>query len=494
MHQTKQCGRVCLLFTGIFLICFGSCIFIFFESIYDLLLNYNLRFEPGSLAYQGWERSPPVETNIYLFNWTNPEDIKNHSVKPEFEELGPYRFYEVKGKSNISFVDEHVNYKTYTSSFFDEKKEGRNLSDVINSINTVAVSIGYQARFQSYWTKKMISFGIGSRSAHLYVTKTVRELLFDGYDDPILGIISKIPFVGAPEKGGLFFGRNGTVGLDGTYSLNYKNDEHFGEVLLWDGKNETNFFSGECNAVKGSGGEFFPLNRKRDQIVMFSSDLCKSLVLRYVEDVTIKGVHGYKYSAEYGFDNGTVHPENACFCNGECIPTGVFNISSCRQGSPSFLSFPHFYNADPIYQNAVKGMKPNKTQHEFYMILEPKSGIVMEVQAGMQLNMLIQRVSSISLYDKLPKIFMPVFHITHKAELTDEIASGLRMLQSLPEYCNYFFYATLLLGCFCISFALFSLFCCNKDKEKNKYDIHPVKTSLYEQVPMNEKKADIVWT
>lgn len=70
--------------------------------------------------------------------------------------------------------------------------------------------------------------------------------------------------------------------------------------------------------------------------------------------------------------SGTKRPENSCFCNGECIPSGVFNVSSCRQGSPSFLSLAHFYGADSYYTDAVKGMQPDR-KHQFYIVIEPVS-------------------------------------------------------------------------------------------------------------------------
>jgi len=36
-------------------------------------------------------------------------------------------------------------------------------------------------------------------------------------------------------------------------------------------------------------------------------------------------------------------------------------------------SEPHFYNADPQYENAVHGLTPNKTLHESVVIVEPVS-------------------------------------------------------------------------------------------------------------------------
>lgn len=50
---------------------------------------------PDTRVYDNW-KSPPLDLNldIYLFNWTNPEDFGNLSTKPILEQVGPYRFNE----------------------------------------------------------------------------------------------------------------------------------------------------------------------------------------------------------------------------------------------------------------------------------------------------------------------------------------------------------------------------------------------------------------
>lgn len=73
-----------------------------------------------------------------MFNWTNPEDIKNPLVKPKFEEVGPYRFKEVKEKINITWHENQtVSYKTKHFYYFDAENSVRNLSDVITIVNMV---------------------------------------------------------------------------------------------------------------------------------------------------------------------------------------------------------------------------------------------------------------------------------------------------------------------------------------------------------------------
>lgn len=49
----------------------------------------------------------------------------------------------------------------------------------------------------------------------------------------------------------------------------------------------------------------------------------------------------------------------------------MMNISSCRYGSPVFMSFPHYYAGEEFYLNEVEGLAPNKEKHESYFTLEP---------------------------------------------------------------------------------------------------------------------------
>lgn len=81
-------------------------------------------------------------------------------------------------------------------------------------------------------------------------------------------------------------------------------DEKFGKIITWNHRNESDYYEGECNAVKGSAGEFYPINQKPDYIEFFSSELCKFAKLEYEKDVVVKGVKGYKYTGKNIFDNG----------------------------------------------------------------------------------------------------------------------------------------------------------------------------------------------
>lgn len=83
--------------------------------------------------------------------------------------------------------------------------------------------------------------------------------------------------------------------------------------------------------------------------------------------IYINDIKGTEFGAESDVFN------NTCYCpsSGCLLPPGVRSLSLCGNSAlPIYISFPHFYLADEFYRQSIIGMKPNKTLHEFKMILE----------------------------------------------------------------------------------------------------------------------------
>lgn len=146
-----------------------------------------------------------------------------------------------------------------------------------------------------------------------------------------------------------------------------------GSIKNWNYDSRTDFFADKCGELSGSAGEFYSPHQTREKpVAFFTPDMCRTLNFDYEEDVNINGLKAFKYSAgAKTFDNGSIYEENECFCSGDCMPSGVLNISSCRFGTPVFMSLPHYFNADSFYPDQVEGMNPQKEKHQFYLALEP---------------------------------------------------------------------------------------------------------------------------
>lgn len=126
----------------------------------------------------------PLYLDVYFFNWTNPEDFLDETKKPVLNEIGPYRFREIRDKEKIVFNDNStVSYRTKSTFYFDEVGSNGTLDDVITQLNIVAVGASAQALSMDYVKRKHVSLGLKVYDQELSISKTARELLFEGYED-----------------------------------------------------------------------------------------------------------------------------------------------------------------------------------------------------------------------------------------------------------------------------------------------------------------------
>jgi hypothetical protein len=213
----------------------------------------------------------------------------------------------------------------------------------------------------------------------LHVQKTAAQLMFDGYEDNLIQTakilnIKKIPF----DKFGWWYMKNASGELMGDFNVHTGVDDisQLGVIKNWISNTRTEFFPDKCvSSKKVSTGEFHSSHLTREQsISVFSADMCRSLNLDYEEDMDVHGIKAFKFSGGPKLvDNGTMYPENSCYCTGECMPSGVLNVSVCRYETPVYMSFPHYLHADPFYRQQIEGLKPVKKKHEFYIGMEPAS-------------------------------------------------------------------------------------------------------------------------
>lgn len=97
---------------------------------------------PDTRVYENW-KTPPMELHldIYLYNWTNPEEFGNLSSKPILQQLGPYRFIDKPDKVNISWhpANSSVTYRRRSFYYFDAAGSAGSLDDEITTLNAVAL-------------------------------------------------------------------------------------------------------------------------------------------------------------------------------------------------------------------------------------------------------------------------------------------------------------------------------------------------------------------
>ncbi|XP_057336645.1 protein croquemort-like [Microplitis mediator] len=489
-------GLICLIV--------GSLLSCTWRVIFDGILKKELPLTPNSRSYELWKDTSKLPMNIdfYFFNWTNPEELRVPGKKPNFVQMGPYSFVERRVKVNIVFHPKNntVSYDQMKYWYFDAKRSNGTLQDKVVNLNTVAVSAAHTIRYWLPVMQSTLSFILAS--SKIYVEKTVSELLFEGYKDEIISMSSMVasdefevpPF----DRFGWFYMRNGSTFFDGHYNVATGQEDlsELGIVKYWNYKDTTKYYRSPCNVVEGSAGEFWPPNPPKDDVIsIWTADLCRPLVYEYSEEVMHQGMKGYKYqlgrislgnntkrrypheqakyfekttTTEDFFSAELTTPSNInnnksknsinkeddpdvvnigqCFCNGECTPMGLINITACRYGAPGFVSLPHFHKADPIIRDQVVGMNPKDEEHNFYVTLEPNTGIPLDVAARLQINILLQPSLTVDFFRNVPRVYFPMFWFNFRGGTPDNLAWGLKQLLTLPSTGLYTSLAMAILG------------------------------------------------
>ncbi|XP_014210137.1 protein croquemort isoform X2 [Copidosoma floridanum] len=463
--------RALLGSAGLTLIIFGAALYLLRHAIFGKIVNNVLSLTPNSKAYEMWRDTDKMNTylDIYFFNWTNPEDLLDLSKKPNLVQLGPYSFRERREKVNIVFHPENdtVSYQQRRTWFLDKSRSNGSLDDKICELNVVAVSAAEKTRFWPYMMQQSLSYMLDQFSSKYYVVKTVDELLFTGFEDHLIsmGRMSGLDDTAPPfDRFGWFYERNGSTMFDGTNNMatGVNDIENLGKVLKWNYQNATNYYESPCNAIEGSAGEFWPPYRTTEDIRLFTPDICRPVTYEFEKEVVYKGIQGYKFAlgkktlsndtrrhyphqqfkyvesmtTAEGFssaDPTVIKPqpeidrdfkemnEGKCYCNGECSPMGVLNITACRYGAPGFISLPHFNRGDKVLASSFTGLQPVDDKHSFYITLEPTTGIPIDVAARLQVNILLRPSKSVVMFKDVPTLYFPMFWFEMKVGIPDDM-------------------------------------------------------------------------
>nr|XP_045623544.1 lysosome membrane protein 2-like isoform X2 [Procambarus clarkii] len=438
--DNRQAG--CLGGLGVVLLIFGCLVAGLFDTVVEHVVHQELVLENGTNVYQKWKLPPVVPyLFIYFFNVTNKEEFLEGS-KPVLQEVGPYCYRERWEKVNIKFHDNGtVSYETQKHYFFERNISVGSEDDIITTLNVPMLSAVSQWRFAQRLAKLALSSMLEVLNEKPFVSKSVRDLMW-GYDDPLLRIAKDIipPDQRMPyDKFGFFIEKNGST--DGLFNVftGVNDMTKYTTIDTFNYKRELSYWkTDECNDIKGTDGSSFPPGVKRDTtLYMFNENLCRSIPLTVLKEVEEDGIKGLRFSPPADvFGNITVKPENECYCVGgpPCIGGGVFNISTCKYGSPTIISWPHFYQGDPKFADAVQGLKPDAAKHALYIDVSPRTGSPLRAQARLQINIAVPYVPEVKPAARLREIIFPVLWFEDGVlELPKDVVELLQMAENSPD-------------------------------------------------------------
>ncbi|KAM4635702.1 lysosome membrane protein 2c [Polymixia lowei] len=383
-------------------------------------------------AFEAWKNPPPpVYMQFYFFNLTNPLEMLD-GEKPAVVQIGPYTYREYRPMEQVDFMDNGtkvaaVNTKTY---IFQRNMSRGPESDLIRTGNVPAMTV--MEKFKNHPVMaNLISSYMKSLGEGLFTTRTVGELLW-GYEDGLLKAL-KVLDPELDDVFGLFYKTNATNDGDYVFFTGQQDYKDFARVDTWNGESSVQWWTtDECNMINGTNGaSFHPVINKSETLYMFSSDLCRSLYALYVDDVSVKGIPGYRFvPPSKVFADLTVNPENAGFCvpAGNCLGSGLLNVSACKQGAPIIMSSPHFYQADEKFVLDVVGMNPKKEQHQTTIDINPLTGIILQAAKRLQVNVYVEKMSTFSQTGNVRTVVLPVVYINESVVIDDESVKKLRVI------------------------------------------------------------------
>ncbi|CAD0206846.1 unnamed protein product [Chrysodeixis includens] len=407
-----------------------------------------LKLWNGSLSYSYWHKPGVIRlTKVYIFNVTNPQGFLEHGEKPKLVEVGPFVYREDMEKVNIKFHEnDTVTYQhNKILRFVPEMSVDKSQKLIVPNIPLLTVT-SFSPNLASWLFNMLVSgLSIAYRDrAKPFVDVTAEELVF-GYDDPLvtlahyfypkgkrpnsqMGLLLAILIMEEPISATAASVTVTPASYAGHIIVHKRVQVHFlpltliarHRIVVSDcrprprpGDGDT---TGERSDVEPSAseGSFFPPRSvtKADIIHIYDKDLCRILPMQYREDVYKDGIKAGLYTPPSStFESADINPDNKCYYPGEkCPPRGLQNISPCQYNAPVYLSFPHFYDADPALLEPFDGLKPNKKKHETYFMIQPKIGVPVEGFVRVQLNMKVDRASNIPInnINKFPDMIFPV--------------------------------------------------------------------------------------
>lgn len=463
----KLCGVVSLGVVSVVLIVLGVVLQKVFPGIMESQLESKLILSSDSPTLGNFVAPPiPIFMQFYFFNVTNPDAILEGEI-PKLEQIGPFTYEEKRLKFDLLWEegDDTVTYKQNKTFFFrPDLSNGLTEDDNITTINAPMVSLAAKLSSSSisYVLSSVMSLMMSRHEMELFITRRAGDLLYEGYQEDLLldlAYYTSDP-VHATGKFGFFYPKNNSN--DGTYRI-FTGKTGLDKLQVIDEWNEEPYLdfwkTDSCNMINGTEGSQFPQPVEKNGVIwMYSSDLCRSLYLKYEKTINHGGLDLHRYVLPSEVLEKS--PATDCYCTDDfTCRSSMINLSPCKKGSPVVASTPHFYMGtnDSIF--GVEGLSPNKEEHETFIDVEPNTGVTFRAHKRIQISMPLKPYSAVSEWENLPQVIVPILWLNESAEVPIDRAEALHSKLTVPAIVvTYVSWALVVIGCLlcivCIFFIL----------------------------------------
>uniref|UniRef100_A0A1I7X6U7 CD36 family protein n=1 Tax=Heterorhabditis bacteriophora TaxID=37862 RepID=A0A1I7X6U7_HETBA len=466
-----------------------------------------------------WSKPTYISTKEYwTFDYTNTIGILNRAIFPDVREKGPYAYDEKINNDHISFTPdgEKMTFSQTVTYVFnadkscktcDPKKDTVTIPDISffkgiqiidhlietvlhNKLLNVVCNLKYSKEKCSEIGKtieKEISVAMSLFKVEPFVTVTVDELLFSGYNSPLIEkLINRIIQIMNTLLGDERFQKKPMI----TVKLNSENGTTDTVYTAQTGKTDwskTGYiisFANLTNAslpslgnrlpnswwpsaatanckddygehalkIEGTNANFFKsFIKKTETLPVYIADVCRSTRLVFEKEVKVNGIPGYRFILPASEFDYTLE-ENCGFCrtlqfgaydkpkNSSCLPSGLLDISGCQNGrhqqiylgNPIIISKPHFYQASPIVQAFVPRFSPSYSD-ETTIDIEPTTGALLSAKKKLQINMLVNQFTKIGAYSVIRPGAYPLVWLNESSILDEDTKQNLQTKLFTPQ-------------------------------------------------------------
>jgi len=381
---------VILGFTCIFFLTSGKG-----QSISKSMIDEHFLLDTDTTIYKKWaESETPAKLDIYFFNITNPDDVLYSGDPVTVKESGPYSF-SITNRKDLDSIKK-VSFQNVDAFAYTGTLEVKNISDKsefdkkITTMNLVYLELESQLKGQNF--DKNIA---GVKYDETFMNNIrVGDLLF-GYDSH--QFIEKnhrvFPYTNG-EKVKKFMVRAGDKN-----KINETIDEQFQTLMYSENTGFNCWFKMYENPVtndefRGTDGTVFApysidilgqknipiINNNYKRVLNFSRS-ASQYYKGMVPTITLEEVP----TEEKMFKKNFCTDDYYCYVDNYHIPKCMgYNL-------PMSISKPHFYGMDEKFHSSIRGLKPSKRKHTNRIIVEPKTGVMLEFKSVFQRNIGLNR-------------------------------------------------------------------------------------------------------
>lgn len=444
-------------------------------------------------------REPPVDLylRVFLYNVTNKDEfLSGADKKLKVQEVGPYVYREMMSHKNVVFnANGTVSAEpSHPLVWVPEMSIGDHETDQLILPHIALLSIADVVSDSSYFTKLALNLLIRQTKTYPLVQMSPKEFMF-GYPSTLMTLGNKfLPNWINFDKLGLI---DRMYYFDGDYETVFtgENDVRKAGLLeTYNGSPQMPQWASSCGNIEDAsdGTKFQSHVLENDTMKFFRKSMCRPQTLMHVNETISSGLRGYVYKFRpNAMDNGHYDPDNKCYCKtNRCLPAGLLDVRQCYYGFPIALSYPHFLDSDPVLSEYTEGSTPDRQKHETYFVVNPESGLPLDLAVRFQINMALGKIKSIANVDKFEDMVLPLLWTEIRLyTLPSNLATRFHVyLNILPTAVDSIMYVMTAMGVIFILVAIYKQIKLCRPPSKNNTNPKPIN-----QIHSSSLKEDIAW-